>query len=114
VRHALEILENVTDGYVFSAAPFETPVERSFRLDKNGNLEVLFPEFLQARTQDLKTNYRDAGQFYGAVLSTWERQLPIFNSKSRFIAMQEYETIDIDTPSDWIFAEELFKLRGFS
>jgi len=72
---------------------------------------MLFPEEERTRTQDLAAVGEVAGQFY------WERADALFScsefsaSPAVAIAPQRRQTIDLDTPHDWLFAEIAYKVH---
>ena len=72
---------------------------------------MVFSELENQRTQDLPTIFSDAGLFYVGKAATWLKRKAVFSKESRFVEIGRYESIDIDTESDWLFAEELFRIR---
>ena len=61
------------------------------------------------RTQDLKSSYHDAGQFYLASSKTWIKKINFFD-KAKPIIIPRLRAIDIDTQEDWEFAEMIYEL----
>ena len=61
------------------------------------------------RTQDLKTSYHDAGQFYLASSKTWIEKINFFD-EAKPIIIPRLSAIDIDTQEDWEFAEMVYEL----
>ena len=53
-------------------------------------------------------SFYDIGQFYLANVDTWLTKKFIFNSKSKFVEIDKNSAYDIDTLSDWKFAESLY------
>ncbi|MFC1831314.1 pseudaminic acid cytidylyltransferase [Thermodesulfobacteriota bacterium] len=94
-------------NYVFPATEFSAPVFRSFKQDKNGGLEMFFPEHFKTRSQDLPTAYHDAGQFYWGQPDAWLKGKPIFAKHSKLLKIPKWRVQDIDTDEDWIRAEML-------
>ena len=90
--------------YVFSATKFGHPIFRSFAYKEN-KLLMFFPKNEKKRTQDLPNAFHDAAQFYLGWKSSWLNNKSIFNSKSKFIEINENLTQDIDNLSDWKIAE---------
>ena len=75
-------------------------------------LRWLFPEHHLQRTQDSSLIYHDAGQAYWMRVppqSAWEG--PLLFRSALALPLGTYETVDLDTPEDWDFAEELVRLR---
>ena len=110
LSQGLEILESGDWDYVFSGLKASMPPQRFFSLGTSKGVEMLFPEFESTRTQDLEHYYSDAGQFYWGRTASWDSRLPIFSSKSTIIEIPSELAIDIDTPEDWHYAENLFNL----
>ena len=110
LSEGLKVLEDGNWSYVFSGIKASTPPQRFFSLGTSKGVEMLFPKHEVTRTQDLDDFYYDAGQFYWGRKSSWESGLPIFSSQSTILEIPNESAIDIDTPADWHYAENLFKL----
>ena len=110
LSEGLKILENGDWDYVFSGLKTTSPPQRFFSLGISKGVEMLFPEHMTTRTQDLSNYYYDAGQFYWGRKTSWKSSLPIFSSKSTILEMPSESAVDIDTPEDWHYAEALFNL----
>lgn len=97
---------------VLSAGKFSSPIWRSLKVSKDGHVEMFFPEYETARSQDLPEAYFDAGQFY------WFRPTPflilgnknVFGNNRGLIVLSDHEVQDIDTLEDWKMAEIKFAL----
>ena len=84
---------------------FDYPIQRAFRMDRDGRVSFMYPEFAAARSQDLEKAYHDSGLFY------WGTSEKGFKS-SRWGAV-EIDAMycqDIDTPEDWKMAELKYSL----
>ena len=110
LSEGLKILEDGDWSYVFSGIKTSTPLQRFFSLGTSMGVEMLFPKYEATRTQDLSDFYYDAGQFYWGRKSSWESSLPIFSNKSTILEIPSESAVDIDTPEDWHYAENLFNL----
>lgn len=44
---------------------FSYPIQRAFRMDNDGMVSFINPEYISTRTQDLETAFHDAGLFIG-------------------------------------------------
>jgi len=106
----LKILESGNWEYVVSVTLAEAPPERFLTL--GSNKEILFskPEYEFTRTQDLRSSFRDAGQFYWGKKSSWLAGAPLFTSNSTVIELRREFSVDIDSIEDWRYAEALFEL----
>jgi pseudaminic acid cytidylyltransferase len=109
LRLGLELLEENDVDYVFSAAEFESPFQRAFKLTNSGCIEMFYPEHLDSRSQDLERAFYNAGQFYWGKGLAWEEGKRVFTSRSKPMIMQRGRSHDIDTIDDWEYAETIFK-----
>ncbi len=104
----------VNNGYdsVFPISAFSYPVWRGLNINHD-IVEMEWPEFYSSRSQDLKTLYKDAGQWYWINLESFLKQGKLFMLKSHGIVLNDLEVQDIDSPIDFKLAElkysELFK-----
>jgi len=112
IREAFDLIKTNKYSYVFSAIGFNTPIERSFKIDNKGSVSMNFPEHLLTRSQDLEKSFHDAGQFYWGKCESWLTKEPIFSPKSTAIKFKDYELVDVDTIEDLKWAETLFKSRN--
>lgn len=94
--------------FVISAATFAYPIQRSFRIHRDGAMERIFPENRTARSQDLEEVYHDAGQFYWGRSGAFLAELDTISATSRAYLLPRYRVHDIDTEEDWLRAELVF------
>ncbi|MGH8176175.1 MAG: pseudaminic acid cytidylyltransferase [Steroidobacter sp.] len=97
-------------NYVFSATSFPYPIQRALRKTSDGHCEMLWPENLQRRSQDLEPAFHDAGQFYFGRRDAWLTSQPIFGSRSKLVELPRHRVQDIDALEDWDRAEMIFKM----
>ena len=109
LQNGFEIINNSSWNTVFAATKFSYPIQRSFKIDINGGLEMLFPENFEVRSQDLVDIYHDAGQFYWSHSSSWMDKKPGFNASSTIVPLPSWRVQDIDNLDDWQRAELIFK-----
>jgi N-acylneuraminate cytidylyltransferase len=83
---------------------FGFPILRSFKLE-NGLVKMNWPQYLNARSQDLPQSYHDAGQFYFFRVEAFLNDNKIFTDETIGIEMPESEVQDIDNEEDWKIAE---------
>lgn len=93
-------------AYVFPICAFDVPVQRAFCMTEAGGLEMLFPDTFATRSQDLAPAYFDAGQFYWGTVKAWRTGARIFAPHSTGLVIPAERVQDIDTPEDWLKAEE--------
>ena len=67
-----------------------------------------YPQYEQTRTQDLETAYHDAGQFYWGRAEAWLHNPKIHSSGVGYV-VPNWRVVDIDTPEDWVRAENLIQ-----
>jgi N-acylneuraminate cytidylyltransferase len=90
---------------VYPVVAFSYPILRSLKIDENGYMSMIWPEYMNTRSQDLEPAYHDTGTFY------WIKKDAIKKS-SRIggIIVDEIKIQDIDTEMDWKLAELKYKL----
>ncbi len=96
--------------YVFSATRYAAPIERALRRRDDGTCEMVWPEHLLTRSQDLEDAYHDVGQFYWGTGDAWRAATPVMQGVSEIFEIPPWRVQDIDTPDDWQRAELLFEL----
>jgi N-acylneuraminate cytidylyltransferase len=112
LREAFEALEGSGKCYAFGATTFAFPVERALRTAPDGGVEPMFPDRIDARSQDLEEALHDAGQFYWGTPQAFLEQQPIFAPHSLAVRLPRSEVQDIDTLEDWERAERMFVAAG--
>jgi pseudaminic acid cytidylyltransferase len=104
-----EALQSGDWAYTFSVTDFSPSIYRAFRQHQEGGVEMLFPEFFTARSQDLPSALHDAAQFYWGRPAAWTKGLRIFDRHSKPVPIPRWRVQDIDDLNDWIRAEMIFK-----
>lgn len=110
----LEILQDGTYDYVFTAARFPAPIERAFRITADGTVRMDSEKHYATRSQDLEPAYYDAGQFYWGTSRAWLERIPVFSRRAAALVLPSSRVQDIDTPEDWVRAEALFRSERLS
>ena len=95
--------------FMISATKFKYSVRRSFEVDKNNKMKMLFPKMYNKRSQEIKETFHDAGQFFWAKADTIIKKKRVFTKKSLIYKIPSNRVIDIDTYEDWKFAEYVYK-----
>jgi pseudaminic acid cytidylyltransferase len=90
---------------VFPVVAFDYPIQRSLQLNAEGKVEMVWPEFLLSRSQDLPKRYHDTGLFYWFCTEKIKSEQRLFGENSAGLVISELECHDIDTPEDWEMAE---------
>ncbi len=109
LRQGLALLDQPDCDYVFPVTSFGFPIARAIRLTTAGRVEMLHPEHLNTRSQDLEEAFHDAGQFYWGRAEAWLAGRPLFSTRSVPLILPRYRVQDIDTPEDWVRAEGMFR-----
>ena len=112
LRHGLSAIQSRDWLYAIAVTDFAAPIFRSFRKTSNGGLEMFFPEHFNRRSQDLPAALHDAGQFYWGRPDAWIKKIKLFERHSFPVVIPRWRVQDIDTQSDWIYAEIIFKNLG--
>lgn len=97
----------------FTMVQYSYPIQRCLRMNADGYVEMKFPEYYDARTQDLEPIYHDAGQFYFVKTKAFEAEFTLWCKRTAPLVLSELEVQDLDTLTDWQLAEMKYKLtRG--
>lgn len=117
LRRGLETLASTGCDYAFSVTSYAFPIQRALRITTNERIQMLQPEHLATRSQDLEAAWHDAGQFYWGKASAWLASQPVLTSDTAPVPLPRHRVQDIDTPEDWQRAELMFaawQSRGFA
>lgn len=96
---------------LFPVVRYSYPIERSLRLNEKKRIEMIWPENIVTRSQDLKPAFHDAGQWYWFNCDTFLKENKLFTDNSGAIELDEIEVQDIDTETDWLLAELKYKIK---
>ncbi len=94
---------------VFPVVRFGYPIWRGLSINEDGKANMIWPENLNARSQDMKQVYHDAGQWYW--LKSKTNVESIFSDRSGVIVLEENEVQDIDNIEDWNLTELKYQLK---
>ncbi len=111
IKKGYKALTNGGFDFAFSATSYAFPIQRSFKRNNDGSVEMFYPEHLLSRSQDLEEAFHDAGQFYWGKSDAFLNDIPIFSEKSFAVLIPREQVQDIDTLEDWSVAERLFALN---
>lgn len=106
----MEMLINDNRKSVFPVTKFNYPIWRGLSFNERNDIEMLWPENLMKRSQDLSEVYHDAGQWYWFQIDEIVKSRSLFTDKSAAIKLPEILVQDIDTESDWKMAELKYKI----
>lgn len=108
LHEGYEKLVNENFEVVLPVTAYSYPIWRGLNREENGSTQMIWPENLNKRSQDLPVTYHDAGQWYWFKREAIGR--PIFESNSSSIVLPEQEVQDIDNLTDWQLAELKYAL----
>lgn len=94
---------------VFPVALFLYPIQRALHFN-NKRIEMIHPENMQVRSQDLEETFHDAGQFYFLKTETFKNEKVLFTKNATAIVLPQLMVQDIDTEIDWKLAEIKYQL----
>jgi N-acylneuraminate cytidylyltransferase len=116
IKKGLERMKKTKAPSAFSVTTFPYPIFRALRKNKHDRMQMIWPEYLKTRSQDLETAYHDAGQFYWADVNQINEG-PLF-LRNGAVGVEIPATLvqDIDTEDDWALAEMKYRIaieRGY-
>lgn len=109
IAAGLEKLIAVKSDFAFSVTSFPYPIQRALKITAQGYVDMFYPEYRAARSQELEEAYHDAGQFYWGRAEAFTQNLPTFSEHAVPIILPRYRVQDIDTQEDWRMAEIMFR-----
>ncbi len=109
LREAAELLEKNGADSVLPVVRFSFPPQRCV-IVKDGAVQFKWPEYAQARSQDMEPYYHDAGQFYCLKVKSFREQNVMVMKRTIPLILSEMEIQDIDTEEDWKLAELKYRL----
>ncbi len=83
---------------------FSYPPQRAFVIEKE-RLVFEYPQYLDARSQDLVPHYHDVGQFYLFRVPAFQKNQRLMVGNILPYIVSELEVQDIDNETDWEIAE---------
>ena len=102
------LLESDADT-LFPVVQFSYPPQRAL-IVKEGRLVFEYPEYLDARSQDLEPHYHDVGQFVVFKTEPYKVNERLMVGNIIPMVVSELEVQDIDNETDWQIAEIKYKL----
>lgn len=110
LKKAWDFYQEQHADYVYGCCEFPFPIQRSQFLDDNFSPTPVMPEYMNARSQDLRPAYQDAGQFYFYSPGCFEHHSTNFpGSVKRGFILPRHLVVDIDTPEDLLCAMAMAK-----
>ena len=110
LKMGFEIVHQNKNKIAFAASKYSYPVQRSFFINDQNHVEMLFPDEYKSRSQDLKEIFHDAGQFSWAHTDIWKSSPVPFGKNHSPVIIPAWRVQDIDNIEDWDRAELISKL----
>ncbi len=104
-----KIFQKNTCKFLVSVNKYDYPIQRALVVGKNGTMRMHDPKKINARSQDLKETFHDAGQFYWGKPINFTSNAKILSNNTKAYLINNLESIDIDTKDDWDKAKTLYK-----
>lgn len=109
LNNAKETFDKEDADSLVPVVRFSFPPQRGF-VCRDSFIKFQYPEYALKRSQDLEPIYHDCGQFYILKTSAFlEKKTMVMDRTVPFI-VPETEVQDIDTESDWIIAEQKYRM----
>lgn len=103
--HFNKILVKNNFDCVFPIIEYSYPIQRALKLNLDQTIEMVNPEHLATRSQDLESRYHDAGQFYWFITNKLISERKLWTKNTAGIVINPMEAQDIDNIDDWKLAE---------
>jgi pseudaminic acid cytidylyltransferase len=110
LKKAYHTLLNQNFETVFPITLFSFPILRALQVDEGNRVNMIWPENMTKRSQDLAPAYHDAGQFYWMKVSDIQQNKKLYTDYSGVVILNDLDVQDIDNEIDWVIAEMKYKL----
>jgi N-acylneuraminate cytidylyltransferase len=104
LKSSFELLIKENADSITPLVKFSYPIQRALKIVDN-KIEMIQPQYMKTRSQDLEVAYYDAGQFYWRKITSIE----INDIIKLGYEILESEAQDIDNEQDWKLAELKYK-----
>jgi len=102
-------LLELNKSFAFSVTSFPFPIQRAIRIKQNAEVQAIWPENINKRSQDLEEAFHDAGQFYWGTSDAFLKDEVIFSNVSTSVKIPRHLVQDMDTLEDWYRAELMYQ-----
>lgn len=102
-------LLELNKSFAFSVTSFPFPIQRAIRIKQNSEVQAIWPENINKRSQDLEEAFHDAGQFYWGTSDAFLKDEVIFSNVSTSVKIPRHLVQDMDTLEDWCRAELMYQ-----
>ena len=97
---------------IFPVVEYSVPIQIALKINHLNYLEMISPEYMSVRSQDMEKRYFDAGQFYWSKVTAFLEHTNLYTKKTGAFIMDELNYQDIDNVQDWEIAEFKFKFKN--
>ena len=97
---------------IFPIVEYLVPIQIALKINHLNYLEMISPEYMSVRSQDMEKRYFDAGQFYWSKVTAFLEDTNLFTKKTGAFIIDELNYQDIDNVQDWEIAEFKFKFKN--
>ena len=111
IEKAIDLMRETDSTSIVACKEYNYPIQRAVFVNDHNKIEMFQPDYILTRTQDCEAAYHDAAQLY---LSKVEQVLSgedEFHNNSSMLIIPKHRAVDIDTPDDFEFAEQLFQIK---
>lgn len=112
IKEALELYDNEVDMVVSVCEAATNPYYNAFEIDENGFLHISKGEGLYTRRQDAPKVWEYNGAIYVINVNSLRKTAMGSFQKRRMYEMSRENSVDLDSPLDWITAETIMKSRS--
>lgn len=109
LRKGFSLLTHENYDTVFPIVRFSYPIWRALKLVDN-RVQMIWPENLNKRSQDLVATFHDAGQWYWFNVAKIRSGKTLWTRNTFGLEISEKEVHDIDTENDWKIAEMKYRM----
>jgi N-acylneuraminate cytidylyltransferase len=104
IKQGFEKLISLNADSVFPIVRYSYPIGRALQLT-DGRIHMIWPENLNARSQDMPATFHDAGQWYWFNCEKLLASRKLWTENTFGVEVDELEVQDIDSLNDWKMAE---------
>lgn len=109
LKNAMELLLASDADTLIPVVAFSYPPQRAMVV-KEDRLVFEYPQYIDARSQDLTPHYHDVGQFYCFRTEAYRKNKKLMLGNILPMVISELEVQDIDNLTDWEIAEMKYRL----
>lgn len=109
LREGFELIQRKRVCSVISVTTFPYPIFRAMKLNEEGQIRWMWPEYELARSNDLPEAYHDAALFTWFDVQKFLKNGRTIMPDTLPVKIPRHLVQDIDTPEDWEVAENIFR-----